>query len=317
MFTSPDRVSFRYRLLGDDGHWQDVGNRRTAYFTNLDPGSYRFEVSATNEDGVEAHAVAKVEFRIRPALYQTWWFKVICTFVIGAACLLLGRLQLKRSTRKVRVLIDERHAERERIARDLHDTLLQDFQGISLHLQAWSGNPDVPADVREQVARTAVSAVESLKRGREKILFLRSGDGEQLPLIEAIERVAKNILEAGSTQFELHAERVPRILTDAAYEETVAIVRECLRNGANHASATQIEVRIRFGRRSLTVTVADNGSGIANPAASQSGVGEHWGLVGISERARLIGARFHLRSSPMGGSAAVLDVPARRAYAKR
>lgn len=317
MLTSPDRVAFRYRLTGSDGEWHNVGQRRTAYFTNLDPGTYRFEVTAANEDGVPASRPAFIDFSIRPAFYQTWWFTALSVLGLIVLCLVLLRVHLQRSTNKVRVLLNERQSERDRIARDLHDTLLQDFQGISLHLQAWTENPQVPDSVREQISRTASHAVTSLKYGRQIILLLRGETGKQISFIDAIEACASHSVVGTPTSFAMSVAGAPRPLTVAAQEEVLAIVRECVRNGVTHASATSVKVHVRYRRFSLVVTVADDGRGFASSDRLDQTSNDRWGLVGMLERARLIGARLTLTRAREGGTIARLKIPSWRAYAKR
>jgi signal transduction histidine kinase/ligand-binding sensor domain-containing protein len=313
--TAPDRIRFRYRLEGADNEWHDVGTRRTAYFTNLDPGEYRFTVEATNEDGVRSATPAVVDFKIRPAVHQTWWFQAIC----GAAGIALGwwmlRLQLRRSTARVRVLLNERHAERERIARDLHDTLLQDFQGLSLHLQAWSASPDVPEPLRSQLLRAAKATVASLKAGRDKIQLLREDAAPALSLEQAIVRAANHVLDGCEVSFDMKVEGTPRMMTAAAHEETLAIVRECIRNSATHGRASSIRVLARFARSGLVVSIADDGSGFTAAPTVEDVEPGHWGIIGMIERAKLIGARFTVTPG-QDGTTAELRIPSTRAFAR-
>ncbi len=128
----PERVRFRYQLEGLDDAWQDVGDRREAIYTNVAPGTYRFRVIASNNDGVWNDKGATLVFTIPPAFYQTTWFYALCALLLIAVIVLLYRLRLRQATAAMRVRLEDRIVERERIARDLHDTLLQGLQGLIL-----------------------------------------------------------------------------------------------------------------------------------------------------------------------------------------
>jgi len=132
----PERVRFRYRLEGVDRGWQDVETRRDAYYTNLGPGSYTFDVIACNEDGVWNNTGATSVFVIAPAFYQTWWWALLCAFVTAAALWGLHLYRIRLATAQIQTRVGAQLEERERIARELHDTLLQGFHGLMLRFQA-------------------------------------------------------------------------------------------------------------------------------------------------------------------------------------
>jgi hypothetical protein len=132
----PERVRFRYQLEGYDKGWQDVGTRRAAYYPKLPPGHFRFHVIACNNDGVWNQAGAMAEIVVPPAFYQTGWFEALCAFAGLTLLWALYRYRLHQIARAFNMRLDERVNERTRLARDLHDTLLQGFQGLMLRLQA-------------------------------------------------------------------------------------------------------------------------------------------------------------------------------------
>ncbi len=146
-FTAPDRVRFRYRLEGVDPAWMEAGGRRTAYFTHLPPGSYRFRVSAANNDGVWNESGASLEFTIRPFFYQTAWFYAACAALAAAAAYGVYRLRTRQLEARYAAIL----AERSRIARELHDTIAQGFAGVSMHSRrcrrTWTDPRSRPARV--------------------------------------------------------------------------------------------------------------------------------------------------------------------------
>jgi signal transduction histidine kinase len=131
-FAVPQKVRFRYRLDGRDVVWQDPGTRRQAFYSDLRPGRYRFQVIASNEDGVWNETGASLDFSVAPAWYQTTWFRLACVLLAVLIIWSVYRLRMRQVARALGARFDERLAERTRIARDLHDTLLQTIQGSKL-----------------------------------------------------------------------------------------------------------------------------------------------------------------------------------------
>src|SRR5262249_45357837 len=131
-FAAPQRVLFRYRLEGRDDVWQEPGTRRQAFYSDLRPGRYRFRVIASNNDGLWNDAGAALDFIVPPAWYQTWSFLVLCVAIAAMSLWALYRLRVRQLAHALNARFDERLAERTRVARDIHDTLLQTVQGSKL-----------------------------------------------------------------------------------------------------------------------------------------------------------------------------------------
>src|SRR5262249_40132118 len=148
------RVKFRYRLEGYDRDWHDAGTRRQAFYTDLPPGKYSFRVIACNSDGAWNESAAQLDFSILPAYYQTNWFRAVCATVFLALLWVLYHLRLRQLARQFNMRLEERVGERTRIARDLHDTLLQSFHGILLHFQTGINLlPECPSEARKTLEK--------------------------------------------------------------------------------------------------------------------------------------------------------------------
>jgi signal transduction histidine kinase/ligand-binding sensor domain-containing protein len=318
----PERVRFEYRLDGVDGHWQDGSTRRATSYTNVGPGRYVFHVRAINEDGVASAAAATLAFDIAPTLAQTTWFRLLC----AAALLLLGvgayRWRVRYLTGRVAERMRVQTAERERIARTLHDTFLQTVQGLILRLDAVTASLPPGDRARGQLEAVLDDAGHAIGEGRDQLQELRAGDALVLEdvLLDAIARLRA----ASPAAIELQVEGERRPLHPAVAAEVADLAREALRNACNHAcghdsdhaGAPQVRVTLAYGRRALALGVADDGKGFAPEVLRDGGRSGHWGMVGMRERAVRIGARLAFANGPRGGAVVSLEVPARRAYVK-
>lgn len=306
----PERNRYRYRLSGVDDGWQDAGSSTRAYYTNLEPGSYRFEVEAANEDGIWSTTPASRSFRIAPTFMQTVWFKLLCAAAILALLMMAVRIRSGQLAALFRARLQERHGERERIARDLHDTLLQGSQGLILHLHAISQSAQTPEPVRSQLESAMQLAERNLAEGRERVNALRDGPFAGRDLASALADVHAEYAGQGTNPLRLTVEgAVPLLQADAA-EEVFLIGREAIRNALRHADASAIEVELSYGTRCFLLHVRDDGVGIADENAGHG----HWGLQGMRERAQRLGAELQLWTRPGLGTEIALAVPARRLY---
>ncbi len=309
--THPDLVHFSYRLQGFS-EWQDVGNRREAVFTKVPPGKYSFEVLASGEDGVASVRSKSLSLNRPPAWYQTWWFHLLAVLPLALMLWLAHTLRVSVINRRVKIRVEER----ERIARDLHDTLLQGLQGLQLRLQTWAADTKL-----EPLRRSEMSALEFTTRnmlvdGRDRIISLRRTGASQADLAPFLIAVGEEYASLYKPKFALieHGESKP-LLPDTA-SEVLDIVREGMRNAFVHADARSVDVTIDWRPAVLIVRVRDDGFGIDEMILRDGGLAGHWGVPGMRERAAKIGARMEIRRLDEGGTDLLLEVPARRAYAR-
>jgi len=309
----PERNRYRYRLTGVDEGWQDAGSSTRAYYTNLAPGTYRFDVEAANEDGVWSTAPASRTFSIAATFVQTVWFKLLCAALVLAALVLAVRVRSGQLAALFRARLQERHGERERIARDLHDTLLQGSQGLILRLHAISQSAQTPDSVRTQLESAMQLAERNLAEGRERVNALRDGPFAGRDLATALADVHAEYAGQGTNPLRLTVEGTPPPLQPDAVEEVFLIGREAIRNALRHAEASAIEVELSYGSRCFLLHVRDDGVGIADDDAGHG----HWGLQGMRERAQRLGAELQLWTRPGLGTEVALAVHARRLYHRR
>ena len=315
-FAVPEKVRFRYRLEGRDQVWSDAGTRRQAFYTNLPPGTYRFQVIAANGDGVWNEEGATVAFEIPPTFVQSRWFLALCILLALVPLWLLYRLRVAQVARRMahdfNLRLDERVNERTRIARELHDTLLQSFQGLMLRFQsARDLLPAHPAKAVEALDGALDRADQAIAEGRDAIQNLRSSTTVSNELAQAITSLAEELTngpEKGSATFRMSVEGSPRDLNPIVRDDIYRIAREALRNAFRHAQASHIEAEVAYGARELRVRIRDDGTGI-DPQHLNAGRARHWGLTNMRERARQIGAELSVWSEVGAGTEMELRIP--------
>lgn len=313
--TIPHRVRFRYMLEGVNTEWVDAGTRRDAFFTNLGPGTYRFRVIAANNDGVWNRQGDTLEFTIHPTFLQTIWFKLLIALVVVALSTLAYRFRMRQVMARMQSRFDIRIAERERIARELHDTLLQGIQGLMLRFQAAANRVSTP-EIRETLDDALERADAVLVEGRARVRDLRS-TSESGELAQRLLDLASRLVDGEAPRVDLAVEGKPRALHPLVQEEALRIAEEAIRNVVNHAGATKLDMRLTYGRNEFVLRVRDNGAGIPEATLSAGSRTGHFGLVGMRERAQQIGGRLHMASSEGAGTEVALLVPARAAYSDR
>lgn len=309
-----DGVRFQYRLAGVDADWQDGGSRRTARYTNVPPGAYHFAVRAINEDAVAGAGQADMVIDVAPALTQTVWFRGAVGLLLGGTLYFLYRYRLHRALARTAEKLHVRMAERERIARTLHDTFLQSVQAVMLRVQAVVMELPAGSTARSKLEAVLDQADRTLGEGRDQVHELRSGPD----IVQAV-TVAGEALQAthATTRFALAVAGKQRKLLAQAGEEATEICLEAMRNAYHHAHGTQVNVRIAFSNGGLLVHVADNGRGMTELAIRQRLEEGHWGMLGMRERAVRIGASLAINSKPGRGTTIELTVPWQLAYAER
>ena len=309
----PERVRFRYRLEGVDAGWQEAGTRRQAFYTNLGPGSYRFRVIAANDDGVWNDTGAALEFSIEPAFTETAWFRAVC--VLLALALLYGFYRWRLVLTKVRMQerLQAQLAERERIARELHDTLLQSMSGLILHVDAATRKLPEQEPARSSFETALKHADAVLIEGRDRVLGLRTPP-QAVDLADALNKLGRDLALDNAVQFAAVTPEAPRELLPAVHDEVFHIAREALLNAFRHAKAHSIRLTLSYGEPELRLSVHDDGCGIDAGVIEAGRRPGHWGLAGMHERAHKIGAQLAIHSDAGHGTRIELCVPAELAY---
>jgi signal transduction histidine kinase/ligand-binding sensor domain-containing protein len=312
-FVVPQKVRFRYKLDGHDTEWQEPGTRRQAFYNDLRPGTYRFRVIACNNDGVWNEVGANVAFEIAPAFYQTSWFQVVCGISAAGILWLLYVVRMKQTSAQIHARLAERMEERARIARELHDTLLQGVQGLMLTFRGVLKTIPNHEPAHRMMEDALDRADGVLLEGRERVRELRGESSETDDLSTQLARCGEDLAQGTSVKFDLAIAGAPEAVDPIVHGEVYRIGREALVNAFQHSNAASIEVEITYGRSHFSVRIRDDGEGI-RPEYLNGGRDGHWGLSGMRERAQKIGARFNIWSHTDSGTEIDLTVPAKLAY---
>ncbi|HVO61011.1 MAG TPA: two-component regulator propeller domain-containing protein, partial [Terriglobales bacterium] len=315
--VAPEKVRFKYKLEGQDSDWREAVNDRQVQYSNLRPRDYRFRVIAANNTGVWNEKGDTLEFSVAPAYYQTNWFRALCAAAVLALLWAAYQLRVRRLQRRFERTLDVRVGERTRIARDLHDTLLQSFHGVLLRLQTVSyllpeGEP------KEKLDSTIEQAAGAVAEGRDAVQGLRESTVQGNDLALAISTLGEKLTSDTSDLrpgFRVAVEGQSRNLHPILRDEIYKIVAEALRNAFRHAHARQIEVEIRYDTDQFRLRVRDDGKGIDPAVLSQQGREGHYGLPGMRERAALIGGKLTVWSEVDAGTQVELRIAASVAYA--
>jgi signal transduction histidine kinase/ligand-binding sensor domain-containing protein len=309
----PERIRFKYKLEGQHGDWQDVGSRREAIYTNLGPGSYIFHVIACNNDGVWNARGAVLTFVIEPAFYQTAWFRLLYVAAAAGVLWLLYLARITQVTNQIQERLGARLEERERIARELHDTLLQGFQGLMLRFQAVLKTLPAHEPAHQMIEKALDRADEVLLEGRQRVRDLREEGNTGNELSDSLSECGKEMAQDSTVLFSVAVVGTAQALDPTVRNEAYRIGREALANAFQHARASKIEVELTYAHANLRLVIRDDGVGIEQEIASGGRIG-HWGLSGMRERAQQIGAHLSMWSLPGAGTELDLSIPGRLAY---
>ncbi|MEO8596063.1 MAG: two-component regulator propeller domain-containing protein [Candidatus Solibacter sp.] len=309
----PDRVRYRYRLDGYDRDWSTATETREAGYTNLEPRAYRFRVMASNTDGLWDGPETAVAFEVLPQVWQNWWFRALAISLLGASVFAAFRLRLSGVRAAMNLRLEERLAERTRIAQELHDTLLQGFLSASMHVHVAADSLPDDSAARPRLTRALALMQQVIDEGRNAVRGLRATDHTTLPLEAALSQIKQEMGAPQELEYRVIVEGRQRPLHPMLRDEVYRIAREALTNAFRHSKASHIEVELNYAAAGFRLFVRDDGTGI-DAKILRTGLDGHWGLVGIRERADRIGAQLHVFSRPTAGTEIELDVPSDVAF---
>lgn len=286
--TDAQRVRYQYRLTGFDDHWQDAGIRREAVYQHLPSGAFQFEVRSTKDGQNWAVEASKLSFFISPTFRETLLAKILAIVVVGLIAALLVQWRVRAVTRSVTRQMQIRTDEREAVARDIHDTLLQHAQGLAFQLEALSKEADNP-ELSERVSKLSSMARQAAIESREKVSLLRSPAGDHKdPLNEMLSQATEAAAQSGIV-FRCEITGSPYLFKPEVKEDLVLMLRELLRNAFQHSGARTVSLTVQFGLWRYQATVCDDGIGLTKDVLAGTGPKGHWGIRGVRERASRMG----------------------------
>jgi ligand-binding sensor domain-containing protein/signal transduction histidine kinase len=301
---SPEQIRFKYRLEGFEDSWTETSTRRVAYYTSLPPGRYCFRVIASDVAAPQNTSEASLSFVWAPHFYQAGWFYGLYAILAGGSVWAAFRLYARQTRTRYALLL----AERTRLAREMHDTVIQGCVGISTLLEAASGSAPSNLDMmRELLDRARAQVKLTLDEARQAVWDLRQGSlggGVVGTLSEFTQQLSleKNI------PVETEITGAPSPLDAGTDRALLLVAREAVRNAVAHGHPRRIGIRLCFETAGIRMEVSDDGCGFATPP-DITGASGHYGLVGMRERVEQLGGAFDLVSSPGQGTRVIARLP--------
>ena len=316
-YVQPKQVQFRYRLEGHNDTWQQVVSRRRAFYTSLAPGRYRFQVVACNNDGVWNTSGAGVDLTVAAAFYQTLWFKLLTAALLAVCLWIFYTVRLQQASKAVRGRLLTQMAERERIARDLHDTFFQGIQGLLLRFQTATSQLPKQEPSRAIFEQVLLQSDAVMLEGRELVLDLRHEEDNRVDLAGLFAKAAEEFQQHSPIHFRLLVNGRVTSLHPIVFDELHRLGREALFNAFRHSKANSVEVELDYTATELGLRFRDDGIGIEPATIQSGGLRGHWGLPGMHERAERIGAQLNVWSRRNAGTEVDVHVPAAVAYQRQ
>jgi signal transduction histidine kinase len=305
LLRSQEGLRFRYRLDGFDTDWSEPSSHRVASWTNLPPGKYSFRVAAYEINRPQDVATLALPVVQKPHFWRTWWFLACCVLVLAAIVLGAYRLRLWQMQMRFEAVLEERG----RLAREMHDTVIQGCAGISALLEALASlreeETSLPQELLEHARRQVRTTIDE---ARQAVWNLRQGQPSGKMIETTLESMARQISAESGIPVVCEITGKPFALTQMATHELMMMAREAVYNAVLHGHPLRIDVRVRFDQNELTLEVRDDGSGF-EPAAVFARDDRHYGLVGMRERVRAVGGEFHLDSAPGKGTDLTVRIP--------
>jgi ligand-binding sensor domain-containing protein/signal transduction histidine kinase len=304
-FIAPEKVRFKYKLEGFDKDWVEGGARRVAYYTNVPPGHYRFRVIASNNDGVWNATGASFDLYLRPYFYQTYWFYAFCGLGMALLVWQLYRRRLRRMESQFTAVL----AERNRMAREIHDNLAQEMLGISVQLEVVARTLPPSAEVaKSHLDRVRALVRNGIAEARRYVWDLRSQALENKDLPAALADTARRLTAETTVHAQVEVSGTFRPLAQSLENNLLRIGQEAINNAVRHARAQRILVSLNFDTKRVRLSVQDDGCGFDHQTLG-NGESAHFGLVGMRERAEQLGGALQIHGSPGQGTEVVVDVP--------
>jgi signal transduction histidine kinase/ligand-binding sensor domain-containing protein len=305
-FIRPEQVRFRYRMEGLDRDWIDAGTRRTANYSHLPPGEYRFVVTAANSDGVWNIEGRSLRVVVLAPFYRTWWFTLLAVLAALLVAYLAYRYRVAQ-LEKVNAaqeyysqqLIESQENERRRIAVELHDSIGQSLVVIRNRALISLSTPGDQQRVLGQMEEISAAAADSIAEVRQIAQNLHPYQLEHLGLSTAIETMIAASADASPIDFQYEIDAADGLLDKEAEINLYRIVQEAINNILKHSEASEVRINLRHSEDILALSIRDNGRGFIIQAADRK---RGLGLTGIAERAKMLGARHEIHSAPQEGT---------------
>ena len=302
---SQERIRFRYRLLEFDHQWTEALRNRVAYYTNVPPGEYEFQVQAFEMNMPTKVTEASLAISWRPHVYRTPWFLAFCAAAILALIVFAYRLRLRQVHKRFEAVLEERN----RIAREMHDTVIQGCASASALLEAVvSLEPESAGPKRELLDSAREQVRTTVDEARAAVWNLRRNENTAPPISPMFEQIARQTSHLSHVPVRFESFGEPLQVDGIVEHVLLMVAREAVYNAVRHAQPGEVRIALHFETDSLRMEIIDDGSGF-DPASVPSADGAHFGLVGMRERIETVGGQFDVHSAPGKGTRISIEVP--------
>ncbi len=300
---SQERIRFRYKLEGFDNDWTEADQRRVAYYTNLPSGDYRFRVEAFEMSDPEKASEAGFAFYWSPRFYRTPWFYILCLVALAAATWAAHEFRMREAHSRFQGVLEER----ARVAREMHDTLIQGCGGVSALLEASFALGDREPETRHELLECARDQVRTtIDEARRAVWNLRhQPDGAGIGSM--LSQMAHQVSVESRIPILCETAGKPATLDPPVEHDILMVAREALHNAVQHAQPRNVQLRLSFESGNVHMSVVDDGCGFEPAAAHANGV--HYGLIGMRERIERLGGQFVVTSKTGHGTQIEATIP--------
>ncbi|HET6177174.1 MAG TPA: two-component regulator propeller domain-containing protein [Candidatus Sulfotelmatobacter sp.] len=305
LLRSQERMRFRYTLEGFDKNWSEASADRVAHYTNLPPGQYHFRVAAFEMDNPEQITEASLEMIQEPHFYRTFWFLTFCLFLLAAMVWSVYQFRLGQLRVRFQAVLHERN----RLAREMHDTLIQGCVSVSALLEAHSSLGEAEGDARNNLLDYARTQLRStIDEAREAVFNLRVASESSTSLGPLLRRMTEQVSHEFGVPVACNISGNPFEFEQSTVHELLMVAREAIYNAVRHGQPSKVELGVRFEEDECSVKVQDDGSGFDPEMVSSLPEG-HYGLIGIKERVSRMGGQLMLNSRCGAGTELVIHIP--------
>ena len=312
-FRVPSRIHFRYRLEGWDKNWIEADTLRDANYTGIPPGHYIFHVANSDGYGNWDSVEGILPIIVTPYFYQTGWFLILMSLLLALCVWQLHRIRVAQVSVRINDRMQERLQERTRIARELHDTLLQGMLGISMEMYAASQQVVAQTSVSSMLAHASQRLREIAEQSRKAVENLRSPSIVPDPLESMLALALRDMNLPTDVQAQINSVGTHLNLRPLVQSEIEQIAREAISNAVQHSGASMIRLDIMYQPGHFFMSVSDNGCGIDQQTQTLGREG-HWGIAGMRERAKSIGGRLRIIPNVPCGTVVEISLRAAVAY---
>lgn len=307
---SPELMRFRYKLEGFDPNWTDSGSQRHVYYTNLSPGAYRFRVLAYNMNDPRDTSEASIAIRQKPYFYRTAWFLVCCLSLLAG----LAWDSHQRHLKDLRLRFSAVLEERSRVAREMHDTLIQGCVGVSTLLEGIASLNDDDNKRKSSLLDFAREQLRlTLDETRSALWDLRRDAAQAEEIGPLLRSLADQIASETHVAISCHLSGKQFSIETSQARELLMVTREAVYNSAHHSGASRITVQIGFHKDCLKIEVSDDGRGF-DPDADATSNNGHYGLIGMRERVEGMKGDFILKSAREIGTHVYVRIPCKPVF---